>query len=33
METIERIWDWCEAHWQIVSIAALIVLLLIGPIE
>ena len=33
METIERIWNWCETHWRIVAIACLIALILIGPIE
>lgn len=33
METIEKIWNWCETHWQIVAIACLVALILIGPIE
>lgn len=33
METIDKIWNWCETHWQIVAIACLIALILIGPIE
>lgn len=33
MDTIEKIWNWCEAHWQLITIAGFILLTIIGPIE
>lgn len=33
METIDKIWSWCESHWQLITIAAFILLAIIGPIE
>lgn len=33
MNTLEHIWSWCESHWQLVTIACFIALLIIGPID
>ena len=33
METFDKFWSWCEMHWQLIALGAIIALLIIGPIE
>jgi hypothetical protein len=33
MELIDKILDWSDRHWKLVTIAGIIALIIIGPID